>query len=124
MQPRLKYDRLRLLWRVTLVVSVLVGWVLLNVAMLQRVDVSRMIIPLIIIAVGTLLTRTLLMRGDYRLRPGSMSSRGCSRWASRWLLAEAQLLTLLPFAFPVLIFIVGLLLQPGNTVFTGCWSAR
>ena len=112
-----KVDRLRLLWRVTLVAAILLGWILLNVAMLQRSDVSRMIIPLVIVVIGTLVTRTLLIRSSYNVSAWVYILAGLLALGTALALGDNALLNVLPFAFPILVFIVGLLLQPANTLF-------
>ena len=40
-----KFDRLKILWRVTIVLSLIAGWVVLNSAMLQRMDLVRPLLP-------------------------------------------------------------------------------
>ncbi|MFN8449203.1 MAG: ATP-binding protein [Anaerolineae bacterium] len=111
-----KFDRLRLLWRVTVVASVIVGWVLLNVSMLQRADVARMIIPLVIFVLAAAVTRTLLNRGRYRPAAWVYVSLALIALGTTLLVGSAGVVTVMPFAFPVLIFVVGLLLSPGATV--------
>ena len=113
-----KQDRLRLLWRVTLVAAVLVAWVIMNIAMLQRVELSRMFIPLIVVIIGSLLTRILLMRNLYRPAAWTYVASLTAGLAFALVFSDNQALYVLPFAFPIVVFIVGLLLQPGNTLFT------
>jgi signal transduction histidine kinase len=113
-----KQDRLRLLWRVTLVASVLVAWVLMNIAMLQRSELSKMFVPLVVVVIGSLATRFVLARNAYNR----------AAWVYVWSLtiglaialvvSDNQSLYILPFAFPIVVFVVGLLLQPANTLFT------
>ncbi|MBI1256371.1 MAG: hypothetical protein GC204_02765 [Chloroflexi bacterium] len=113
-----KQDRLRLLWRVTLVAAVLVAWVLMNIAMLQRVELSQMFIPLVVIIVGSLLTRALLVRNLYRSAAWTYVTSLMAGLALALVFADSQALYVFPFAFPIVVFIVGLLLQPANTLFT------
>ncbi|MEP7291375.1 MAG: ATP-binding protein [Chloroflexota bacterium] len=112
-----KIDRLRLLWRATLVATILIGWIILNVAMLQRSDVSRMLIPMVVLLLGALLTRSTLRRGAYTRASWAYILAGMLALGIALAVADEHLLYVLPFFFPILIFIVGLLLQPGNTLF-------
>ncbi len=112
-----RFDRLRLLWRVTLVAAVLIGWVLLNVAMLQRADVTRLIIPLVVMLLGALGTRTLLHHGTYGAAAWTYIVAVVLGLGIALVVGGDALRSILPFAFPVVIFIVGLLLAPGNTLF-------
>lgn len=111
-----RYDRLRLLWRVTLVASVLVGWVLLNVSMLQRADVARMIVPLVIFVLAAGATRMLLNRGMYLTAARAYVGSALIALGVTLAVGSEGVVSVLPFAFPVLIFVVGLLLQPSATV--------
>jgi signal transduction histidine kinase len=113
-----KQDRLRLLWRVTLVASVLVAWVLMNIAMLQRSELSRMFVPLVVVVVSSLATRFLLARDAYRRAAWTYVFGLMAGLAIALVVADNSAVYVLPFAFPIVVFIVGLLLQPGNTLFT------
>ena len=112
-----KIDRLRLLWRVTLLASILVGWIVLNVAMLQRTGMSPVLVALVILAVGSLITRTTLERGAYIVASWAYILSAMTALGIAMMVADPVLLGILPFAFPILIFIVGLLLPPGITLF-------
>jgi len=113
-----KQDRLRLLWRVTLVASVLVAWVLMNIAMLQRSELSKMFVPLLVVALGSLVTRLLLARDSYNRAAWAYVASLTIGLAIALTFADSTSLYILPFAFPIVVFVVGLLLQPGNTLFT------
>jgi len=118
-----KYDRLRLLWRVTLIASLLVGWGILNVAMLQRSAISPLVIPVLVAVVGALLTRTILAGGTYTRAAWAYVTSMMLATGLALALADSTQLQVLPFAFPILIFITGLLFQPGNTLFMALIAA-
>ncbi len=111
-----KFDRLRLLWRATLIAAVLVGWVILNIAMLQRVDVSHMVVSIFVIAAGMIVTRFILRYGNYTSAAWTYVISVLVAFGVALVFAENQLLDTLPFAFPLVVFIVGLLLKPVNTI--------
>lgn len=111
-----RIDRLKLLWRATLVISILVGWIMLNVALLHRTTPSPVFISTIIFIIGALLTRTILSRGAYIQASWAFILASLAGLGVALLFADTRLFQVLPFAFPVLIFIVGLLVQPSRTV--------
>lgn len=118
-----KYDRLRLLWRVTLFASLIVGWIILNIAMLQRSAVSPLIMAVLISLLAALLTRTTIQRGTYtRTAWGYVISMMVALGVALAVADNTQI-QVLPFAFPILIFITGLLLQPANTLMTALVAA-
>ena len=118
-----RVDRLRLLWRATLVISLLVGWLLLNIAMLQRVPLSPLFIPLALLLLGSVSTRGLLQRNMYTGAAWAYVLSTMAALGSALALGEDTVLYVLPFAFPILIFIVGLLLKPGNALFMAVIAA-
>ncbi len=118
-----KFERLRLLWRVTLIGAVLAGWVLLNIAMLQRVDVVHALAPLLVVIVGMVITRFILRYNGYILAAWVYVFSGLIALGISLIFAQDQLLYILPFAFPVMIFVVGLLLPPVNTLTVAVISA-
>jgi signal transduction histidine kinase len=110
-----KADRLKILWRVTLFASLLLGWLLLNVAMLQRRDVTAFIMPLAVLAIGCVITRELLNRAGYNLAAWVYALSGMVSLALALYLGDDLMMQIVPFAFPVITFIIGLLLAPANT---------
>ncbi len=111
-----KFDRLKVLWRVTIILSLIAGWVVLNAAMLQRMELVRPLLPVALMIGGSLMTRFFLNRNHY------------VRAAWIYILAALVALTLLLtvstleminvyiFFYAMIIFIVGLLLPPTNTL--------
>jgi signal transduction histidine kinase len=118
-----KTDRLRLLWRVTLFVAIISCWIILNIAMLQRSEISRMVIPIAVLIVGMLATRFFLNRGVYSTAAWTYVIVGVAALGLGLIFADDVLVRVLPFAFPILIFIVGLLLPPSNTLLTSLVTA-
>lgn len=104
-----KIDRLRLLWRVTLGFSVIVGWILLNVAVVQRTPVSPLLIPLVILALGSLIIRSALAREAQSAALWSYIAAIMTAQAIALFVANAAEFAILPFVFPILMFIIGLL---------------
>ncbi len=111
-----KFDRLNLLWRVTLIAVVVVGWLLLNVAMIQRADATPLLIPFVIVIAGMLMARTQLRAGRYEPAAWSYVLAGIAALGIGIALAADPTRSVLIFGFTLLIFIVGLLLPTGNTL--------
>jgi signal transduction histidine kinase len=109
-------DRLRLLWRVTLGFSLITGWIVLNVAMLQRSAVSPLIIPLIILSLGSLIIRSALAREAQTAALWSYIAAIVTAQAIALLVADAAAFAVLAFVFPILMFIIGLLVPPRVTL--------
>lgn len=110
-----KADRLKVLWRVTLITSILAGWIVLNVAMLQQQDVLSLFVPLVVLAVGCILTQQLLVRVGFSIAAWTYAFSTMAALAVALYLGDAQIAQIVPFVFPVVVFIVGLLLAPSNT---------
>src|SRR5688572_9105069 len=60
-----KTDRLITLWRVTLAGAVILIWILLSVAMMQRAEVSLWVVALAVIIVGCLACRWLIKHNHF-----------------------------------------------------------
>ncbi|HVU11918.1 MAG TPA: ATP-binding protein [Phototrophicaceae bacterium] len=111
-----RVDRLRMLARVTLIAAILVAWILLNFAMLQRATIPAMTISPVIFILGALATRRLLNRTAYNVAAWTYVTSGLIALAVALAVSDSSTIAVLPFAFPILIFIVGLLLRPANTI--------
>lgn len=119
-----KADRLSALWRTTLLASIVCSWSILNIAVLQRAALGYAMVPFLALALGCLLTRELLRRQMPISRAAWVYSLSAMAALALGLtMASPQLIQILPFAFPVVVFMVGLLLTPGNTLFTAIVSA-
>lgn len=118
-----KADRLRILWRVTFIISVILGWILLNIAMLQRQQVSALLLSLLILGISSLLTRTILRTNNLFAASWVYAIGGVIAIGSGLAVGDETIRTMLPFAFPLIVFVVGLLLQPSNTFLIFLFSA-
>jgi len=110
-----KMDRLTTLWRVTLFGALFLAWIVLNIAMMNRTGVTSWIVALGIVVIGCLATRFLLKRSVYVpavwvYALGTMVGVGIALTTD-----DPQALQVIPFIFPLLIFVIGLLLPPSNT---------
>ncbi|MDX2163316.1 MAG: ATP-binding protein [bacterium] len=114
-----KADRLKVLWRLTLILSVILGWIVLNIAMLQRQEVTSLMLPLVVLAVGCLLTRVILNRGQFTTAAWIYTLGAIAAIALGIALGDNLLRQILPFAFPVVVFVVGLLVHPLNALLFG-----
>lgn len=110
-----KADRLRMLWRITLTVSLIAAWILLNIALLQRLPVSPLLIPLVLLAVGSFLTRQAQQTRSLEFASWTYALGGLIAIASGLMFGDPVLNMYLPFAFPLIVFVVGLMLRPVNT---------
>ncbi|MFN8527632.1 MAG: HAMP domain-containing sensor histidine kinase [Anaerolineae bacterium] len=118
-----KADRLKVLWRLTFLLGAAIAWILLNIAMLQRRDVSAQLIPLGILLVGALATRQVLNAGNFGLAAWIFSLSGLIAIGLGIALGDEVMRTVLPFSFPVIVFVIGLLLRPVNTMLIAIFAA-
>ncbi len=105
-------DRLSLLWQVTLVAAILLIWVALTISATHHLVSFTWLAVCLIVVVGSALTGRLLRRNFYRAAvwcyAGSIAAAiSLMLYSPPGLVREAM-----PFAFPLLVFIVGLLLPP------------
>ncbi len=110
-----RMDRLATLWKVTLGASVVLGWVAFTVTMLQRQYVPTGLVPPLVIIGACLLTREFLRRGKYTPAVWTYAMGGVAAVAILLYVGEQDLRQIAPFAFPIIVFVVGLLLSPGST---------
>jgi signal transduction histidine kinase len=111
-----KADRLTMLWRVALTASIIIGWLVLNVSVLQRADAVMALSPFVVIIIGSLATQALLRMQRYTGAAWAFTLGGLGALGSGLLVGSPQMLQILPFAFPVIVFVVGMLLPPGSTL--------
>lgn len=111
-----KFDRLNLLWRVTLVAALVLAWMFLNVALIQRTDIVQFVIPVVILLLGMLLTRGLLRAGRYNSAAWTYILCGITSLGIATIFADGDARNALGFTYVILTFIVGLLLPTGNTI--------
>ncbi len=116
-------DRLKILWQVTLAGAVGMFWLIATLATLQRDAPWLWFGALALVAGGCLLTRFLLRRDHY--------TQAVWAYALGCMLAVGVVLTggdpvatqLIPFFFPLIIFMVGLLVAPSSTFIMVALSA-
>jgi signal transduction histidine kinase len=111
-----KTDRLATLWKVTLAGAVIIVWILLSISMMQRTDVSRWLLSLAALIGGCALTRSLLKSAHYSMAVWSFSIGAVLCLGIAITSGDPNVTQILPFAFPILIFVVGLLLPPSTTL--------
>ncbi|MBC7814500.1 MAG: HAMP domain-containing histidine kinase [Burkholderiales bacterium] len=116
-------DRLTTLWRATFATSLLIFWVVLTIATLQRIDASRWLGGLIAIAVGCLGTRFLLARNIYVPAVWSYTIGALAGVGIMLTQSDQTIIQLVPFVFPLLVFMIGLLLSPSNSFLVTVLSA-
>ncbi len=118
-----KADRLNVLWRTTLFASIVTGWILINVSVLQRAALGLALVPFVALGIGCIFTRELLRRDRHVSAAWAYSLSAIVALAIGLMIADPEMIRILPFAFPVVVFMVGLLLTPGNTFLTAVASA-
>jgi signal transduction histidine kinase len=111
-----KFDRLKILWRVTLVLSIIAGWLVLNAGMLQRTEIIRPLVPVALLIAGTLLTRHFLLRNRYVTAAWTYIIGGIIALSVLVGFSPAPMVNVYIFFYGLIIFVVGLLLPPTNTL--------
>ncbi|MEZ4670354.1 MAG: ATP-binding protein [Anaerolineae bacterium] len=116
-------DRLSTLWQVTLTISLLLFWLIAMVGSLTRTNVVVGLLATAYWAGGCLLARWMLRRNRYSYGAwsyglGAVLAAGVILFAGSTLATE-----LTPFVFPVIVFMVGLLLSPRSSLFFAVLSA-
>ncbi len=118
-----RIDRLQILWKVTLIASIIGGWTLLTFSLVNARIATQWIMTTLAIAIGCLLTGFMLRHNRYTL--------GVWVYALGVLVAvcvpmtngDANTLQLVPFILPVIVFVVGLMLPPANAFLFATVSA-
>ncbi len=109
-------DRLNILWRTTFAGSFIGFWAIATYGMMARIEIGPYLLALLVIASGCLLTRTLL-RQDHFAAAVWCYAVGLVASVFILLLTGNEAVTeVTPFIFPVIVFIVGLLLSPRHTL--------
>jgi signal transduction histidine kinase len=115
-------ERLGVLWKATLVLSILLVWATLILTTLAVGSLAEILIPLFVVVGGCILCRMLLVRG--RLTAAVWAYIGAMLITfSMMMFTPTNILSagdlgkaMIPFLFPLLIFIVGLLLPFRSTL--------
>src|SRR5687768_837621 len=110
-----KTDRLVTLWRVTLAGAIILVWILLSIAMMQRTEVSLWVVALGVIIAGCLLCRWLIKRSQFVTAVWAYSLGALLGITISITSTNETIVQIVPFTFPVVIFVVGLLLPPSTT---------
>jgi signal transduction histidine kinase len=111
-----KIDRLRVLWKGTLAGALILGWAVLTFVAINRSSVVEPFTPFAIIIIGTLLTRALLNGNHYTIAAWTYSLSAMLSVMSAFLIGSDSIDVIAPFALPVIVFMVGLLLPPVHTL--------
>ncbi|MCB9452761.1 MAG: HAMP domain-containing histidine kinase [Anaerolineaceae bacterium] len=108
-------DRLGLLWKVTLIIFVNALWLLFSFGALQRVDLGRPGLVFLSVIFGCLGARFFLHRNRFRFAVWVYALGGTIGIGIVLAGLDPVALQLVPFVFPVIVFIVGLLISPSAT---------
>ncbi len=108
-------DRLAVLWKVTLIGCVIFFWTLATVATFSRQQVVGWMLALIFLSLGCIATRYFLRRNHYPQAVWSYTLGGLVAGAVTLASGDRLALQVVPFIFPVIVFVVGLLLSPRST---------
>lgn len=110
-----RFERLTILWQVTLGLSLVALWGVISIGLLQKIDVLQTaLIPVPIIA-GAILTHLFLRLNQFN-RAVWMYTIGTFAGISVALAGgDATIMQIAPYSFPLLLFVVGLLLPPSRT---------
>ncbi len=109
-------ERLRVLWKVTIVVSFILGWVILSFVALSRGSVIDVFAPFLLLVLACLVTRILLNRDQYKAAAWAYSLGAIGAATLALFIANDSMRVIAPFIMPVIIFMVGLLLPPLHTL--------
>jgi signal transduction histidine kinase len=90
---------------------------------LQRLDAASAVAPFVALVIGCLVTRGFLERGQLTPAVWAYALGGMVALAVGLVTGSPQIVQILAFAFPVVVFLVGLLLSPGNTLLTAVISS-
>ncbi|MBZ0281876.1 MAG: HAMP domain-containing histidine kinase [Anaerolineae bacterium] len=108
-------DRLHVLWQVTLLGCIVLFWIVATIATLQRANVMTWLFSLACVAVGCLLTRWFLRAHRYGWAVWCYAMGAVVAGAVVLLGADQRATQIAPFFYPLIVFMVGLLLPPSNT---------
>ena len=108
-------DRLSLLWKTTLVLAVLLVWTTLILTALSAANLADVVLPLIATVIGCLLCRALLRANRFEAAVwtyagGLFVTLGLLLYAPAEGGLQNSTRDMVPFLFPLVIFIIGLLL--------------
>lgn len=109
-------DRLAVLWKVTLLGCFVLFWVLATVATIGRYQATIWLAAVLVFMGGCLAARFFLRRDRYTLAVWSYTLGGLVAGAAGLASGGELALQVMPFVFPMIVFVVGLLLSPKDTL--------
>lgn len=108
-------ERLDTLWKVTLIGCFVAFWILFSIGTLQKYNVMGWMMVILSAAIGCLGARTFLAREKFYFAVWSYALGTAVAVGIALGSGDAVAVQLMPFVFPVIVFIVGLLVAPSNT---------
>ncbi|HEX2908417.1 MAG TPA: ATP-binding protein [Phototrophicaceae bacterium] len=108
-------DRLAVLWKVTLIGCIVLIWTVAIVASLNRHAEMIWFVALAVLGVGCIITGLFLRYDRYLLAVWSYTIGGLLAGGIALANGESLALQVIPFVFPIIVFVVGLLLSAANT---------
>ncbi len=116
-----RVERLSILWKATLAISILIVWATLILTALSVTNLADLLLPMVTVVAGCLLCRAFLTRGNYTLAVwayilGMFATFALMMYTPTGQDSKAIGKDLIPFIFPLLVFLVGLFLSPRSTI--------
>lgn len=108
-------DRLKTLWQFSLAGAIILSWIIATIGTLQRQNVTLWFGMLFSIVVGCLVARVLLNRNRFNGAVGAYAAGLMVGGGLMIMYGDATASALIPFFFPLLIFMIGLLVSPAST---------
>ncbi|MBL8164591.1 MAG: two-component sensor histidine kinase [Anaerolineae bacterium] len=108
-------DRLGTLWQVTLLLCIIAFWIVATLMTLQRSSTAEWLVALMAVGVGCVLTRTFLKHNRYALAVWAYALGAVVAGTIILLFGQQHATQIAPFIFPMLVFVIGLLLPPSHT---------
>jgi signal transduction histidine kinase len=105
-----------MLWKITLAAAVLFFWIAFTAATLQTANIAPWLIAIGVLAAGCSITRWRLKHNQYTQAAWAYALGGIISVFCIMLYGDARTLEIMPFMFPLIVFVVGLLLPPSSTL--------
>jgi signal transduction histidine kinase len=117
-----RVERLSILWKATLAISVLIVWATLILTALSVTSLADLLLPMVAVVAGCLICRAFLLRDQYipavwAYILGMFATFALMMYTPAGQDPRVAGKDLIPFIFPLLIFLVGLFLSPRATIF-------
>jgi signal transduction histidine kinase len=116
-------DRLKTLWQFTFAGCLIFFWVIATIATLQKTNAWYWLIAIAVWAVACLLTRGLLKINRYTHAVWTYALGGVAAGAVIVAGGDTTATQIIPFVFPLIVFVVGLLLPPISTLIIATLAA-